>query len=234
MTAGQLLIINPNTNHAITATLCAAAARHAPPGQQIIGRTATFGFPVIATRASFAIAAHAALDAYAAHDGPADAVILGCFGDPGLQALREIAPVPVIGLAEASFAAAAGSFAVLTAGVAWRPMLLEQIALSPHAARCRGVWTLEATGADVARDPERFVEELNTLAECGVAAGATSIILGGAVLAGYAPRLRPVAHFVDCVHAAVEQLPCLSVSSPAVQPGAPSALSPHLSARLRP
>jgi allantoin racemase len=38
---------------------------------------------------------------------PADAVIIGCFGDPGLAALREILDCPVVGPFEASFHLAA-------------------------------------------------------------------------------------------------------------------------------
>jgi Asp/Glu/hydantoin racemase len=36
------------------------------------------------------------------HDG-VYGVVLACFGEPGLVALREILPVPVVGIAEASF-----------------------------------------------------------------------------------------------------------------------------------
>lgn len=52
-------------------------------------------------------------------------MLIGCFGDPGLLALRESSPVPVTGLAEAAFIEASrhGRFAIVTGGARWGPML---------------------------------------------------------------------------------------------------------------
>lgn len=119
----QLLVINPNMSAHVSALL----QRHAQAaaGSHVAVRTATarFGAPYIACEASYAVAAHAALDVWA-HEitqphSPPDAVLIGCFGDPGLMALRESSPVPVTGLAEASFIEAArhGRFAIVTGGV---------------------------------------------------------------------------------------------------------------------
>ena len=53
--------------------------------------TGAFGPRYIASRVGYAIAGHAAVDAFANDTGPKDAVVLACFGDPGLAALKEIA-----------------------------------------------------------------------------------------------------------------------------------------------
>src|SRR5262249_9733144 len=98
----RLLLINTNTTETITTLLLDAARRMVDPSVTVTGVTARFGARYIASRSAYAIAEHAALDAYAEHGRDADAVIIACFGDPGLLALREIAPVPVIGMAEAS------------------------------------------------------------------------------------------------------------------------------------
>src|SRR5215471_20167550 len=84
--------------------------------------TGEFGARYISTRAAAAIAAHAALDALAEHVTGFDAVYLACFGDPGLAALKEVSPVPVVGMAEASVRTACGlggRFAIVTGGTAW-------------------------------------------------------------------------------------------------------------------
>ncbi len=114
----QLLVINPNTSAHVSALL----QQHvqAVAGSHVAVRTATarFGAPYIACEASYAIAAHATLDVWAAalaQDGPPpDTVLIGCFGDPGLLALQQSSPVPVTGLAEAAFIQAAhyGRFAI--------------------------------------------------------------------------------------------------------------------------
>ena len=58
------------------------------------------------------------------------AIVVACFGDPGVGALRELVPIPVFGLAEVSLRSTArthGRFAVVTAGPAWKSMLDELV-----------------------------------------------------------------------------------------------------------
>ena len=83
----------------------------------------------IASEASYAVAAHAALDAWAAtarRTVRPDAVLVGCFGDPGVfgaargsRACRSSA-WPKAAMREA---ARFGRFAIVTGGAAWGPML---------------------------------------------------------------------------------------------------------------
>ncbi|PWS37035.1 Asp/Glu racemase [Falsiroseomonas bella] len=189
----RILLINGNTTEAITTRLVAIAQRLAPSGVTFEGATARFGARYIASRAASAVAAHAVLDSYAEHGAGADAVLIGCFGDPGLDALREVAPVPVLGLADASAAAAlrlAPRFGVVTGGVAWGPMLQEFFAARGHAAQLAGVRTVAPSGGEIARDPEGALAML--AAACRASAeqdGAGAVILGGAGLAGMAGRL---------------------------------------------
>ena len=107
----QLLVINPNTSVNVSALLQAHVQQAAGLHVNVRTVTARFGSPYIADEASYAVASHAALDAWAhalaSGDRPPDAVLIGCFGDPGLMALRESSPVPVTGLAEAAFIEAA-------------------------------------------------------------------------------------------------------------------------------
>jgi len=202
----------------MTDDLCAQVAALLPPESEVIGATARFGSPVIASHASFAIAAHAVLDAYARHvvEGTAsvDAVIVGCFGDPGLAALRELADVPVIGLAEASFAAARRPFAVVTSGLAWRSILREQVDVLGHRGLCHGIFALAGTGLDARNDPAGVAMLLDDLVAEALQAGAMEIILAGAALAGFATRLRPGPDYIDCVTAAVGALATACVSEP--------------------
>jgi len=189
----RILLINANTTGAITDRLVAIANGLAPAGVTFTGATGRFGARYIASRAASAIAAHAALDAYAEHGASADAVLLGCFGDPGLDALREIASVPVVGLADASAEAAlrlAPRFGVVTGGAAWKPMLEEFFAARGHAAHLSGVRTVAPSGGEIARDPEAAVTALADACDaCATEDGAGAVILGGAGLAGLAMRL---------------------------------------------
>lgn len=202
----RLLLINPNTTEAMTERIAGQARRFAPADVRIETRTAAFGHAVIASRASYAIAAHAALEAYASAGGGFDAVILACFGDPGLEALREVASEPVYGLAEASFreADARGApFAVLTLGRAWIAMLEERVSLARVGAPFLGVFAADGDGLDAARDAGGVVARLQGLADEAVRAGAQTLILGGAALAGFAAGLRSQARLVDGLEAAM-------------------------------
>jgi Asp/Glu/hydantoin racemase len=224
----RLLCINPNTEPAITAKVVEAVRGLAPAGAAIVGETGAFGARYIASRAAYSIAAHAALDAYARRaDEGFDAVLLACFGDPGLAALREIAPCPVTAMAEASCELAArraGRFSIVTGGAAWKPMLVEFVAALGLADRLASVRTTALTGGEISENPDRGVAQLaREVADCA-ADGAATVILGGAGLAGLTPRLAPVSPLpvIDCVEALVK------VALERVAKAGASAAPPHL------
>jgi Asp/Glu/hydantoin racemase len=208
--AMRLLLINPNTTASMTGKVVETARGLVAPGAEVVGFTARFGAAVIADRASYAIAAHAALDALAEAPGPFDVVVLACFGDPGLDALREVAPVPVVGMAEASIEAACrvgGRFGIVTGGSGWAPILREFVAIRGLTDRLACIHTVAPTGADIARDPEGSLPTLAAACTQAAADGADVVILGGAGLAGLGERLAPrvPVPLIDGVVAAIAQ-----------------------------
>jgi allantoin racemase len=196
----RLLLINPNTSESITALMRKHAEASAGSQVEITTLTARFGAPYIACEASYAVAAHAVLDAWAVAIAPGqprfDSVLIGCFGDPGLLALRQVSQLPVTGLAEAAFAAAAsvqGRFVIVTGGAGWKPMLQRLAHSLGFGEQLAGIHTVDATGAELAADP-RAAQVLLARA-CNEAArvyGVQSVILGGAGLVGMAAQIQPV------------------------------------------
>lgn len=190
----RLLFINPNTSAHLTELGTRVARSVARPETEIVPATGRFGARYITSRAAAAIAGHAVLDTYAREGKGADAVVIACFGDPGLFALRELAPVPVVGMAEASchLASTLGrKFSIVTGGHRWGPMLEEFVAAIGLATNLASVRTVDALGADIAAKPEAALESL-ALA-CRKTAeedGAEVVILGGLGLAGLAERIR--------------------------------------------
>ncbi len=235
----RLLLLNGNTDPAITDLLAARAAEAIPrlglPATEVVPATAPFGARYISTRAAVAVAGHAVLAALAEHvgaDNPQgyDAVVIACFGEPGIDAAREILPIPVVGMAEASIAAAlalAPRIALLTGGALWVPMLEEFClvrGLGPDRVLVCGV---APTGDMIARDPDGAATLLVDAARAAVADGAGAVVLGGAGLAGIGPRVAPhlgvpVLDSLDCalvaalrraaVTARVPQAPVVGVS----------------------
>ena len=193
----QLLVINPNTSERVSALLQTHV--QAAAGSHVAVRTVTarFGAPYIADEASYAVAAHAALDAWAAElagSRPApDTVLIGCFGDPGLMALRESSPAPVTGLAEAAFIEAArhGRYAIVTGGERWAPMLQRLAHALGQSQQLVGIHTVAPTGAQLAADPPAAYRLLaQACRDAAHQLGVQSVILGGAGLAGMAAAIQ--------------------------------------------
>jgi allantoin racemase len=186
----RLLVINPNTSASITARVKALAQAEAGDMIEVDAVTARFGAPYISDRAGAVVAAHAVLDAAKAAldagDRP-DAVVIACFGDPGLKALQETLACPVVGFAEAGLLAAAaepGPFLVATNGAAWCDMLAELalvMALSDRIPTFLSIGDTAARNAKLCR---------NLITEEAGRTGAARVVLGGA---GLIPILDEVA-----------------------------------------
>jgi Asp/Glu/hydantoin racemase len=190
----RILMINPNTSEEITGFLAARMRKIAGPDITIVPVTGRFGARYIATRAAVAIASHAALDALAEHVRDCDVVYLACFGDPGLAALKEVSPVPVVGMAEASVHAACSlgrRFAIVTGGAAWGPMLGEMVTGFGLSDRLAAIRTIAQSGDAIARDPASALDQLiEACNSCADERRADSVILGGAGLSGLAAAVQ--------------------------------------------
>jgi allantoin racemase len=213
-TPRRYVLINPNTNALTTQRLQNTLLPRLPPGVHLDIRTARFGSSYIACEASHAVAAHACLDAWAEHCQAAtqapEGVLIGCFGDPGLFALREASGAPVTGLAEASFiqAAALGPFAIVTGGERWRPMLQRLAQSLGYGDLLRHIETVVPSGAELQADPAMALQCLSQACRQASQAGVKAIIMGGAGLAGYAALLQDstALPLIDSAHAGLDIL----------------------------
>jgi allantoin racemase len=189
----RILFINPNTSADLTEQGARIARNVAQPGTEIVPVTGRFGARYITTRAAAAIAGHAVLDTFAREGKGADAVVIACFGDPGLFALRELSPVPVVGMAEASchLASTLGrKFSIVSGGHRWGPMLEEFVTAIGLAANLASVRTVSPSGGEIVANPDGVLDML--VEACGEAVrrdGADAVILGGLAFAGMAERI---------------------------------------------
>lgn len=196
MTARRFLLINPNTNELTTQRLQSVLQPLIPDNMRLDIRTASFGANYIACEASHAVAAHASLDTWATYcmetQNQLDGVLIGCFGDPGLFALREASASRVTGLAEASFIQAAkhGPFAIVTGGERWKTMLTRLAQSLGYGHLLRHIETVTPSGVELQADPDMAIRCLTDACEQAAQFDVKSIILGGAGLAGYAQTLQ--------------------------------------------
>lgn len=205
----RILVVNSNTTPAVTDRIAAAARAAASAGTEIIAVSAPFGLKLIVTRADWLVAGPATLAALAQHRGRYDAAVIACFGDPGLDAAKELLEVPVLGISEAAFHAAAmlgRRFGVVSFTAALRPMFEDCLAHHGLAARCAGFRMGPAFSGDPGTVAEDRLDLLAALCAESVAQdGAECIILAGGPLAGIAPRLQPriAVPLIDGTQAAV-------------------------------
>jgi allantoin racemase len=107
MTA-RIAILNPNTTQAFTERLALLGATLASPGTTIVARSPATGPASIECHADEAAALPGLLDIIHEEEARGTAAyVIACFGDTGLDAAREIATGPVVGMTEAALFAAA-------------------------------------------------------------------------------------------------------------------------------
>ena len=211
----RILVVNSNTTDSVTARIAAAAAAACPPGVATHTVSAPFGLPLIVTRADWLVAGPATLAALAAHRGAYDAAVIACFGDPGLDAAKELLDVPVLGISEAAFHAAAmlgRRFGVVSFTAALQPMFEDCLDHHGLRGRCTGF----RMGPAFSGDPGRVAEErrdllLDLVDQAARLDGADTVILAGGPLAGIADSLQPhtATPLVDGVAAAVRMAAAL-------------------------
>ena len=226
----RILVLNANTTAFVTETAAAEGRRVASPGTEIVPVTADFGAAIVATRTEHAIAEHAAVDLAARHAAGCDAVVIAVSYDTGLKALREMLPVPVVGMTEAALLTACmlgGRIGLIGFGARVWPIYRELIDGYGLAGRIAGSRVLESTAAYKPGDYTALDAELVAAAFDLIAKdGAESIILLGAVMAGASRRIEervpvPVLDGMRCAIPQAEALVRIGARKPATGSYAP-------------
>lgn len=189
----RVVVVNPNSTQAVTDGIDEAMAplRFAD-GPRIDCLTLAEGPPGIESQCLSDGVIGPLCDLIRREDNRADAFVIACFGDPGLQSARETTAKPVVGIAEASYAAALqlgerfGVIAILENSARRQRRYVRQLGLGERYAASLpvglGVVELEENGVG-----ERMIEVGRELIESH---GADVLILG---CAGMARQREPVA-----------------------------------------
>ncbi len=186
----RILVVNPNTSTEVTEAYLAAARAIAPSDTIFTGVTGQFGAQIVSTPAENLIAGHSALELVAEHASGHDAVILAISFDTGLEALRSVLSVPVIGITEAALKQAVsqgGPVGVIFFGEVSRG--LYEAVLARNGIVPMGMAAIEVGGASDYLSPA--AKDDAVLAACGRLAeqGAKAIVICGAAIVGMAARV---------------------------------------------
>ena len=210
----RIHVINPNTTASMTKKIGVAAKAAASPGVEVRAVNPDFGPPSIEGYFDEAFSVPGLL-AEIAKAPDADAFVIACFDDTGLEAARCATEAPVIGIGEAAFHMAsliAEKFSVVTTlarSIAPIERNLVKYGLAGRCGRVRAsnvpVLALEEPGSDARRMIEAEIKR--ALAEDG----AEAIVLGCAGMTDLVRDLErsvgaPVLDGVACAVSLAESL----------------------------
>ncbi|MFD6400862.1 aspartate/glutamate racemase family protein [Nocardia sp. NPDC060249] len=190
----RIRVVNPNTTRAMTDTIERCALAVAGRGTLLDAVTSEIGPASIESHYDEAMSVPGLLAAI--RQGEADGVdgyVIACFGDPGVDAARELASGPVIGIAEAAMRTAShlgrGFSVVTTLGrtIGRAADLAEHYGMQRF---CRGIHACEISVLALDTDPDarKIVTEA-----CRVAVaqdGSDAVVLGCAGMADLCAHIR--------------------------------------------
>ncbi|WP_433302833.1 aspartate/glutamate racemase family protein [Actinoplanes sp. CA-030573] len=178
----HIRVVNPNTTESMTALIEASARAVAGPGVTLDAVTSVMGPASIESHYDEALAVPGLLAAVA--DGEREGVdgyVVACFGDPGLDAARELASGPVVGIAEAAMHAATlvgRAFSVVTTLDRTRGRAHDLATRYAPAGACRGVHACDIPVLDLGSDPA-VVKRVVDLARAALDRDGSDVIVLG-------------------------------------------------------
>jgi Asp/Glu/hydantoin racemase len=209
----RLLIINPNTSLGVTRRIADAAHSMAEPGDAFTTLPAAFGPELIVTPEDAAEAARAVVETINRQEVHPDGIVLASFGDTGAPEARTAWPeTPVIGIAEAAFAATRqldGPFAIVTfAPEVAGPLREKAIEQGVGDALLRVAALDTPWTGDPGDIVDTLAEPLTELCLRCAGDGAAGIVMGGGPLAGLAMRIATTCPVpvIDGTQEAVRQM----------------------------
>ncbi len=225
MSAGAnrtIAVVNPNTTASMTDLIGRCAGAVVGPGTTVVPITNTTGAASIESHYDEAMALPGLLAAVRQGEAgelsggtPIDGYVIACFGDPGLDACREVASGPVLGIAEAGMHAAAmigRSFSIVTTlgrTVGRAEELVQRYGFGQH---CRSIYACEVPVLeldDPASDARKIV--IDRCRRAVEVDEADSVLLGCAGMADFCAEVSeeigvPVVDGVTAATAMVEAL----------------------------
>ncbi|OAN39248.1 aspartate/glutamate racemase family protein [Mycolicibacterium iranicum] len=181
-------VINPNTTEAMTASITGCARAVIAPGTEVVGVTSEIGPASIESHYDEALSVPGVLRAIERGEREGvDGYVIACFGDPGLDAAREVASGPVVGIAEAAMRTASflgRGFSVVTTldrTMGRAADLAEHYGMQRF---CRGIHACEIAVLDLDDDPDVRKVVTEACREALEADGSDVVVLGCAGMAG--------------------------------------------------
>lgn len=188
-----LFVINPNSSAHVTAGIDRAVDPLRSLGVAIACKTLEQGPPGIETRAQADAVVAPLLDLGSILAPDAAALVIACFGDPGLPEMRAVARCPVFGIQESAVLTAMsrghrfGVISILATSVERHRQAFDAMGVL---GRCAGDRALDLGVGDLADAPRTLARMIEIGSALRDQDGADVLILGCAGMAQYRARLE--------------------------------------------
>lgn len=210
----RVRLLNPNRTQASTDRMAAAACATLGPDWLVEATTTQASPAIIVDENGLRQATAAVVALFEQGLDPLDGVIVSAFLDPGLPQLGRLLPVPVVGIARAAMAEAAGygRFAIASTTPDLDAAIKRLAVDYGHADQLVGILCTRGDPHEVMGDPVRLEAALDGLVREIIALGDVSaIVIGGGPLADAARALSarspvPIIEPVPAAARALERL----------------------------
>jgi allantoin racemase len=205
----RIKIINGNTFEAMTANIGEVARAYAAPGTEIVVSQPAAGPISIESYYDEYLAIPWILEEIIKDEDKVDAFIIACWGDPGIEAAREISGKPVVGIAEASMYVAnmlGAKFGVATVLPRIYDLIERTVQKVGLTSKCASIQCTALSVVDTEELRDSACDALEVAARAAIAEGAEAIALGCAGMSGLDTELeaRLGVPVVDSVAASVK------------------------------
>lgn len=212
----RIQVINPNTCLEMTQSIAESAIKVAAQSTEIIAVSPSQGVVSIEGHYDEAIASFHLLDLVRqGQHQQIDGHIIACFGDPALDAARELAEAPVIGIAEAAFHMAtliATKFSIVTTLQRTKIIAEHLLHKYGYVHKCEKIHCIDLPVLDLEKNEKATYEKL--LETCLLAKkndGIGAIVLGCGGMSKHAEKISEELNIpvIDGVTAAVKLIEAL-------------------------
>ncbi len=192
----KIKIINPNTTWSMTRSIEQCACRYADRDTEVYAVSPDTGVDSIECYVDEYLAIPGVLKEIIKGDQEegADAFVIACFGDPGLQAAREVTDKPVLGIAESAIAAAkmiAPYFSIVSVLDRSRKVTEDVVNNYGAAPFCRSIRSTGLSVLEFGSDPHKGLQALAEQSRRAIREdGAECILLGCAGFVDFVDQLK--------------------------------------------
>lgn len=210
----KLLIINPNTSKDMTIDIEKTINKCKSKSIDASVKKPDFGPESLESFYDYSLATFGTIKLIEKEKENYDGILIACFGDPGLYAIKEMINYPVIGIAEASISISnllGQKFAILVALDKAVSLMKDMVRQYGMEDRCATIEPLNISVLDIEKNKEQSIQKLIDVSKIAIEKGAEVLILGCAGMTGMQKEIEktlniPVIDPVECGYKVLEMM----------------------------